>query len=220
MENNQYKNRCINIGCGTHTVKGWINYDFNKFIFFTKLKPLIFILKRLDFIPKGYKVFIDKVINEDIRYCNAGKYIPEQDNSVNILYSSHMLEHLDDLETKAFLSESIRVLVDGGLIRIVVPDFEKIVQDYLVSNNPKTFIKDSCLVAEKPHNLLKKIQYLIQGHGWHFNMYNNKSLIKLIKSYGFRDVKILNPGETKIKNTQGLDLYAHSKNSIYLEAIK
>ena len=114
----------INIGCGSHPINGWKNYDYNKFIFLAKIKPIYIFFKNLRFIPFGYKRFMETVINNNISYCNAGKHIPEKDNSVSILYSSHMLEHLDDKETDIFLKESLRVLIKGGLIRIVIPDFE------------------------------------------------------------------------------------------------
>ena len=61
---------------------------------------------------------------------------------------------------------------------------------------------------------------MIQGHGWHFNMYNKNTLIDLFKRYGFKEIKIIDPGETRINNTDGLDLYVHVNHSIYLEAIK
>jgi len=47
-------------------------------------------------------------------------------------------------------------------------------------------------------------------------MYNKQTLISLMKEYGFSDIKILDPGETQINSKHGLDLYAHSNNSIYL----
>jgi len=217
---NRFDDLYINIGCGSHPIDGWKNYDYNKFIFLAKIKPLYIFFKHLRFIPSGYKRFMELVISNNISYCNAAKQIPEKDNSVSVLYSSHMLEHLDDKETDVFLKESIRVLIKGGLIRIVVPDFEILIKNYLKSNDPKQFINESCLVSEKPHKILKKIQYLIQGHGWHFNMYNKQTLTCLMKEYGFSDIKILDPGETQINSKHGLDLYAHSNNSIYLEAIK
>ena len=83
------------MGCGAHPINGWINYDFNVFIFFAKVSILRKVLNRLKYIPDGYKEFMDQVIKENIHFANAGKYIPERDNSVNVIYSSHMLEHLD-----------------------------------------------------------------------------------------------------------------------------
>ena len=159
-------------------------------------------------------------IDKNIKFANASKYIPESDSSVNVLYSSHMLEHLDREETKQFINEAKRILIPGGIIRIVVPDFDKLISDYVINNNPEKFLDDSCLVGEKPKNIIKKIQYLIQGHGWHFNMYNSKTLVDLFSKYGFKEIKIIDAGETRINHAEGIDLFAHSNDSIYMEALK
>ena len=218
MVKNNLGQRFINVGCGSHPINGWINYDFNVFIFFAKISTLRIVLNRLKYIPEGYKIFMDQVVKENIHFANAGKYIPEKDNSVHVLYSSHMLEHLDREETDVFLSESKRVLVPDGIIRIVVPDFEKLIENYQKNKNPQQFIDDSCLSGEKPKALLKKIQYLIQGHGWHFCMYNKTSIIALFKRHGFQNIRVVPAGETMIPFSEGLDLNVHENNSLYLEA--
>ena len=144
------KPKYINIGCGSQPINGWINYDYNKFIFVARISILRYFLRHSNFLPEGYKLFMDQVREKNIRFANAGKHIPEKDNSVDILYSSHMLEHLDKAETDIFLREAKRVIVPGGIIRIVVPDFDNLINEYKQSNNPDKFIYNSCLVGEKP----------------------------------------------------------------------
>jgi len=208
------------MGCGTHPINGWVNYDFNIFIFFAKIRILRKLLNRLTYIPDGYKMFMDQVIKENIQFANAGKHIPEKDNSVHVIYSSHMLEHLDVDETEVFLSESKRVLVPDGIIRIVVPDFEKHIENYQNNKNPQKFIDDSCLSGEKPKSLIKKIQYLIKGHAWHFCMYNRESIVELFEKHGFQNIRVISAGETRIPLSKNLDLNIHEKSSLYLEANK
>ncbi|CAA9217761.1 MAG: hypothetical protein AVDCRST_MAG93-305, partial [uncultured Chloroflexia bacterium] len=53
-----------------------------------------------------------------------------EDGTVDILYSSHMLEHLDRDSARRFLHEAYRVLKPGGAIRIVVPDFALLIDRY------------------------------------------------------------------------------------------
>ena len=219
MKSSHVGQRYINIGSGAHPITGWINYDYNKFIFFTRIRILRYFLRHSNFIPEGYKIFMDQVVKENIRFANAGKHIPEEDNSINVAYSSHMLEHLDKMETTIFLKEIRRILVPGGIIRIVVPNFDKLINDYSESNNPEKFLSDSCLVGGKPKTIIKKIQYLIQGHGWHFSMYNSKTLVDLFRKHGFKEIKIIAPGETRIKQSEGLNLFVHNDISLYLEAI-
>ena len=95
---------------------------------------------------------------------------------------------------------------------------EKLIENYQKNKNPQKFIDDSCLSGEKPKALLKKIQYLIQGHGWHFCMYNKTSIIALFKRHGFQNIRVIPAGETMIPLPDGLDLNVHENNSLYLEA--
>jgi predicted SAM-dependent methyltransferase len=57
--------------------------------------------------------------------------IPFPDNSFDVIYHSHVLEHFSESEGKKLINECFRVLKKGGIIRIAVPDLEKIVVEYL-----------------------------------------------------------------------------------------
>jgi predicted SAM-dependent methyltransferase len=54
-----------------------------------------------------------------------------EDNSVDVIYSSHVIEHLSPEIARRFLRETVRVLRPGGLIRLVTPDLERIAFEYL-----------------------------------------------------------------------------------------
>ncbi len=66
------------------------------------------------------------VIAYDLR-----KSFPIDDNSCEVVYASHLLEHLTRKEAMIFLENCYRVLKPGGLIRIVVPDLEVIARLYI-----------------------------------------------------------------------------------------
>ncbi|TKB79785.1 MAG: methyltransferase domain-containing protein [Nitrospira sp.] len=55
---------------------------------------------------------------------------PWNGESVDAVYSSHTLEHLTREQGRAFLRECYRVLRKGGVIRIIVPDLQPLVEDY------------------------------------------------------------------------------------------
>ena len=57
--------------------------------------------------------------------------IPFQDEAYDVVYHSHMLEHLPRGQTAGFIGECFRVLKPGGLMRVAVPDLEQIVRWYL-----------------------------------------------------------------------------------------
>lgn len=53
-----------------------------------------------------------------------------QNNAVEFIYSSHMVEHLEHHELIFHLKECHRILKQGGILRLGVPDFPSIIQNY------------------------------------------------------------------------------------------
>jgi predicted SAM-dependent methyltransferase len=66
------------------------------------------------------------VINHDLN-----KRLPFANASFEVVYHSHVLEHLTKEQGKAFVEECYRVLKPGGILRVVVPDLETIAKLYL-----------------------------------------------------------------------------------------
>ncbi|MBE2240723.1 MAG: methyltransferase domain-containing protein [Caldilineaceae bacterium] len=69
----------------------------------------------------------------NVRAYDVTRGMPFPDNSLDAVYLSHMLEHLEKTTARAVLSESFRVLCSGGVVRVVVPDLEGIVRAYLAA---------------------------------------------------------------------------------------
>ncbi|WP_448528269.1 class I SAM-dependent methyltransferase [Raineya sp.] len=57
--------------------------------------------------------------------------IPFPNESFEVVYHSHVLEHFTKTDGKKFLAECYRVLKPAGIIRIAIPDLERIVREYL-----------------------------------------------------------------------------------------
>jgi predicted SAM-dependent methyltransferase len=74
-----------------------------------------------DFKPKNRDI-----INVDIR-----NELPFDDCSFQVVYHSQVLEHLSKEEGTLFIRECFRILKPGGVLRVVVPDLENIVREYL-----------------------------------------------------------------------------------------
>jgi|GEM_PF-5507475 len=71
-------------------------------------------------------------IDPDIISWNILKGVSFLDNTFNVIYSSHVIEHLDkDFSVPFVLKECYRTLREGGIIRIVVPDLYDIISRYL-----------------------------------------------------------------------------------------
>lgn len=61
--------------------------------------------------------------------------IPLADASCDIVYHSHVLEHIRRDDALPFLRECFRVLQPGGILRVVTPDLERICRLYLEKLN-------------------------------------------------------------------------------------
>lgn len=57
--------------------------------------------------------------------------LPFDDESIDAIYSSHVLEHFSKCEAPKFLQRCFRVLKKGGILRVVVPDLEQLVRNYI-----------------------------------------------------------------------------------------
>lgn len=69
---------------------------------------------------------------------DLAKGIPASDNSLDVVYHSHMLEHLTAADGADFIGSCFRVLKPGGLLRVIVPDLELWARNY-VSGEPFFF---------------------------------------------------------------------------------
>jgi predicted SAM-dependent methyltransferase len=58
--------------------------------------------------------------------------IPFENETFDLVYHSHVLEHFNKKDGEKFISECNRVLRQNGIIRIAIPDLEKIIREYLV----------------------------------------------------------------------------------------
>jgi predicted SAM-dependent methyltransferase len=69
--------------------------------------------------------------SKEVKKINLLGKLPFDDDSVDIIYCSHFIEHLSPKQADSLLNECHRILKKDGLIRIVVPDLENIVSEYL-----------------------------------------------------------------------------------------
>lgn len=82
--------------------------------------------------------FHEKWVNVDVNPMNAlvmkhdlKTPLPFDDSVFDVVYHSHVLEHFEKKQGLFFLNECFRVLKSNGIIRVVVPDLEQIVNSYL-----------------------------------------------------------------------------------------
>ncbi len=71
--------------------------------------------------------------NPRVQKCDVQHGIPFPDNTFDVVYHSHLLEHLSKEDALSFTNECFRVLRSGGVLRVVVPDLERISHLYLLA---------------------------------------------------------------------------------------
>jgi predicted SAM-dependent methyltransferase len=79
-------------------------------------------------------VHIDGGDYEHLQHDDITK-LPYEDESVDLIYASHVLEYFDREEVVDILSEWTRVLKKGAVLRIAVPDFESMAIMYVMNKN-------------------------------------------------------------------------------------
>ena len=108
----------LNLGCGSQVPAGWVNVDYALGAQFMKIPFFRAFNRKVKLFNLDW--------NEKIYLHDLTKKFPWTDSSIDIIYSSHTLEHFSKQDGKRFLSECHRVLRENGIIRIVVPDLRGI----------------------------------------------------------------------------------------------
>lgn len=209
----------LNIGCGQTPTEGWHNLDNSPSIWLAKMPHLVKALDTLRVLSSHQKQYIEFARINNLILANATKRIPFDNNSVDVIYTSHMVEHLDRREVLAFLSEAHRVLKEGGVIRIAVPDVKRIVDSYTEHKDADKLVSDLYLAVPKPRGYMRIINLLIGARHHHW-MYDETSLKRLLESNGFNSAISLPPGQTTIETPGALNLSERAEASIYVEARK
>ena len=199
--------RNIHVGCGASPIVGWENYDNSFSLFLAKfpygiITTLYWIkllnLKQFDFIKFNKKNCINRL--------DASKKLPFKDAEISVIYTSHMIEHLSQKTAIDFFRECNRVPVNLGVLRVSVPDFQILIDQYGRDRDVDKFLRESHLVISNDQNMLQKFKNLISGYRHHQHMYNGSSLVKVLLSCGFSEAKIMKPGEINIIDPGELNL--------------
>ena len=124
--------------------------------------------------------------------------MPFDDNEVDVIYSSHFLEHLFPEDAKRFLMECFRVLRKRGVLRVHVPDLENICREYIreIDINPYGF-RRKWLIIEMIDQIARN-----KSGGMLGDIYKNHSTlseedVEYIKTRVGRDLKTIMPNQLK-----------------------
>lgn len=141
--------------------------------------------------------------------------IPDFRNAtVDMVYMCHILEHIKQDNLKKVLLEMKRILKKGGVLRLSVPDFDRIIEIYNGSGNDINAIRHP-LMGGQNH------EYNI-----HYSVFNCRYLSVLLKEVGFEKIADWDPNNCQYYNFK--DFASHKMKmkgkeyaiSLNLEAFK
>ena len=142
--------------------------------------------------------------NVDYVY-DASKPLPFEDNTFDLIYASHVLEHIPWYKTEEVLKEWVRILKPGGILEVWIPDGLKICKalvqaelegikiadiDNWCKFNPR---KDPCVWASGRIFWGANHKY----PSWHKALFTPRYLKELFEHAGLVDIRELDPSEVR-----------------------
>jgi predicted SAM-dependent methyltransferase len=182
----------VNVGSGPVVAAAWISIDGSWQARLAGHRWLARAALRLFGIEIGHWP-------QGIRCRSVSRGLGFEDESIAVVYASHLLEHLYRQEALRFLRDVRRALVPGGVCRIVVPDVAAIVGWYLAHQREPAeqrkqpssdlLMRLLLLRPDRPRGtgivaLLRQWADL-HDHKW---MYDQEGLLALVAEAGFADV--------------------------------
>jgi len=222
------------------TVKNQLRHCWlalNRFVIWLQLQPRIAYIKLMRLIiaapipvqAEG-KLYLHlgcgavdhkKFINIDgypfphVHYVQSIDRLPQFDDaSVDLIYASHCLEHFSYVRSKAVLAEWYRVLKKGAVLRLSVPDFDKLVDIYTIHHHDPDVILPQLMGGQN------------NKYNFHLTALNRVNLSRELQAVGFAEIKEWQPGTGDLTTFDDFSIYKKEiagklyEISLNIEAIK
>lgn len=180
----------VQYGCGLVAPNEWLNYDAS---------PTLRI-QRIPVLGRLLRNRLNVAFPENVVFGDIVKGLPLADESCDVVYCSHVLEHLALEDFKTALRNTYKILRSGGVFYCVVPDLVFYVREYLaaIDNTSKLWqqdtasvnlLKETYLGIESQPRDIKALVSGIWGHSHHSWMWDEYSLSRELLAHGFKNVK-------------------------------
>jgi predicted SAM-dependent methyltransferase len=163
-------------------------------------------------------------------YLDARNPFPFPDDCFALVFSEHMIEHLQIDRVRQFLGEVHRVLRPGGACRITCPDLRLYARSYLAGDGEffaKVMQGTACRRRKKPElgwllrsngaALVSGIVKDFHGHRW---MYDYETLASCLAESGFQEVRQRACGDSSHPRLAAMDDPGRAFETLYVEASK
>jgi hypothetical protein len=176
------KDAYVQFGCGLSAPTGWRNFDSSPVLRAQKVWLIGGLLRRPPF----------PVFPTEAEYGDIVRGLPLQPGSVAGMYCSHVLEHLSLQDLRVALRNVYRYLSPGGVFRIVVPDLEQMVGEYVKSNDPtaaEAFMRSTMLGRDERPRGMEGLLRAWLGNSQHLWMWDYKALSHELAAAGFSAIR-------------------------------
>lgn len=211
------KSEYINFGCGSHCPSEFTNFD-GSFNLYMQRTPVVGII---------VKKLTSTVFPSAACYGDIVKGLPVKENSVQGIFSSHVLEHLSLEELRTSLRNCHKYLKPGGIFRSVLPNLEESVNSYLSEKGKGNrsaavnFMNYTFLGYEKrPSSIKDLIKWRLSGHH-HFWMWDYEAIEIELYNAGFKNVYRSGYHESKDPYFNYVEMKGRfDYNALCVEAVK
>ena len=180
----------VQFGCGLSSPSNWKNFDAS---------PTLR-LQKIPILGNLIKSRLNVVFPEGVLYGDIIKGLPGiKENSCQGVYCSHVLEHLSLCDFRISLSNTNRILMPGGIFRLVVPDLEFYINRYNLQKNAHAaldFLDETILGTKQRKRGIKGVMEMLFGNARHLWMWDYASLQMELEGAGFNNIRICKPGDS------------------------
>lgn len=195
----------LHLGCFDKPVDGWVNTDVTPHLWIARVPGLATALRAGGRMSEERAEQHRRGIFRRVRFLDVGKRFPFADNTFEAIFTSHMLEHLFPDQGRNCVSEALRVLAPGGVLRIAVPDLDLMIANY----RPEQ--------ADEWAEGLFQVRDQSSSKNQHHWMYNETSLRALLLGVGFKKVVRASYRQGACPDVEILD---NRPESLFVEAFK
>lgn len=201
----------LNLGCGSQVLEGWVNVDYALGARLMKIPFFRAFNRKTNLFNIDWD---DRIFLHDLT-----TRLPWADSSVDVVYSSHTLEHFSKNHGRRFLAECHRVLRKNGIFRVVVPDLKYSVIEYIEGRIPADdFVELLGLLHGSSNSKLKnRLSPFFQFP--HKCMYDNSRLLEIFNEIGFQ-AYVKAAFDSDIDDIQLVELESRIENAVIVEGRK
>jgi predicted SAM-dependent methyltransferase len=141
------------------------------------------------------------------------KGIPLPNESVDQIYTSHMLEHIPFKDLVIFINECFRVLKKNGSLSVCVPDASLYIKSYIDNKRFRPINQGAKSAIIDTGSFMDQVNYIAYMDQLHKYMFDSENLVKTLSMAPFTQVSLRDFDES-------VDLKLRNFESIYAIAIK